>query len=117
MAVLPSALVVDTDGDGISDTLEATSALTTLGFSESVNNVTPTNLFSSLYTATTIQDLRGTGMMIGPVTGATATVTLPLFKSTGSNTWRAAGNVTGTVDTTPGKQFFRVDLTGNAPNP
>jgi hypothetical protein len=109
--------VTDTDGDGIGDALEATSALTSLGFSASVNNVTPTNLFSSLYTASTIQDLRGTGMMIGPVTGATATVTLPLFKSTGLNTWTAAGNVTGTVNTTPGKQFFRVDLSTNAPNP
>jgi hypothetical protein len=114
---LPDALVIDTDGDGLSDNLETTSAVTTLGCSASVNNVTPTNLFSSLYTASTIQDLRGTGMMIGPVTGATATVTLPLFKSTGLNTWTAAGNVTGTVDTTPGKQFFRVDLSTNAPNP
>jgi len=113
----PAPAVVDVDGDGIDDTLEATSALTSLGFSAGVNDVTPTNLFSSLYTSSSIQDLRGTGMMIGPVTGATATVTLPLFKSTGLNTWTAAGNVTGTVDTTPGKQFFRVDLTGNAPNP
>jgi hypothetical protein len=113
----PAAAVVDTDGDGLTDTLEATSALTSLGFSASVNNVTPTNKFSSLYTSSSIQDLRGTGMMIGPVTGASATVTLPLFKSTGLNTWTAAGNVTGTVDTTAGKSFFRVDLTGNAPNP
>jgi hypothetical protein len=117
-AELPT-LIVDTDGDGVSDELEATSALTSLGFSAAVNNVTPTNLFSSLYTATTIQDLRGTGMMIGPVTGPTATVTLPLFSNTtlNPNTWTAAGNVTGTVNTTPGKSFFRVDLTGNAPNP
>ena len=113
----PAPAVVDVDGDGIDDTLEATSALTSLGFSAGVNDVTPTNLFSSLYTSSSIQDLRGTGMMIGPVTGATATVTLPLFKSTGLNTWTAAGNVTGTVDTTPGKQFFRVDLSTNAPNP
>ena len=110
-------VIVDTDGDGLTDILEETSALTSLGFSASVNNVTPTNKFSSLYTSSSIQDLRGTGMMIGPVTGATATVTLPLFKSTGLNTWTAAGNVTGTVDTTAGKSFFRVDLTGNAPNP
>ena len=107
-------VIVDADGDGISDTLEATSALTSLGFSAGVNNVTPTNLFSSLYTSTSIQDLRGNGLMIGPVTGATATVTLPLFKSTGLNTWTAAGNVTGTVDTTPGKSFFRVETA--APN-
>ncbi len=107
-------VIVDADGDGIDDTLEATSALTSLGFSAGVNNVTPTNLFSSLYTSTSIQDLRGNGLMIGPVTGANATVTLPLFKSTGLNTWTAAGNVTGTVDTTPGKSFFRVETA--APN-
>ncbi|MBU6326905.1 MAG: hypothetical protein KGQ89_04685 [Verrucomicrobia bacterium] len=107
--------ITDTDGDGVGDALEATSALTSLGFSASVNNVTPTNLFSSLYTSSSIQDLRGNGLMIGPVTGATATVTLPLFKSTGLNTWTAAGNVTGTVDTTPGKSFFRVETA--APNP
>ena len=106
--------IADTDGDGLGDALEATSALTSLGFSAGVNNVTPTNLFSSLYTSTSIQDLRGNGLMIGPVTGATATVTLPLFKSTGLNTWTAAGNVTGTVDTTPGKSFFRVETA--APN-
>lgn len=109
--------ITDTDGDGLGDALEATSAVTALGFSASVNNVTPTNMFSSLYTSSSIQDLRGTGMMIGPVTGAAATVTLPLFKSTGLNTWTAAGNVTGTVDTTAGKSFFRIDLTGNAANP
>jgi hypothetical protein len=108
---------IDNDSDGVDDKLEGTSALTSLGFSAGTNNLTPTNLFSSLYTSSSIQDLRGTGMMIGPVTGATATVTLPLFKSTGLNTWTAAGNVTGTVDTTPGKQFFRVDLSTNAPNP
>lgn len=115
----PAAEIVDIDGDGIDDVLEATTALTNLGFSAGVNNVTPTNLFSSLYTATTIQDLRGTGMMIGPVSGPTATVTLPLFSNTtlNPNTWTAAGNVTGTVNTTPGKSFFRVDLSTNAPNP
>lgn len=115
--VLQGTITGDADSDGLSDALEASTALTSLGFSGSVNDITPTNKFSSLYTTSSIQDLRGTGMMIGPVTGPTATVTLPLFKSTGLNTWAPAGNVTGTVDTTPGKQFFRVDLSTNAPNP
>jgi hypothetical protein len=110
---------VDNDSDGVDDKLEATTALTNLGFSAGTNNLTPTNKFSSLYTSSSIQDLRGTGMMIGPVTGESATVTLPLFSNTtlNPNTWTAAGNVTGTVNTTAGKSFFRVDLTGNAPNP
>jgi hypothetical protein len=118
------ATFVDADGDGISDTLEATPALTALGFSAGVNNVTNhggvpgTNRFSSLYTATTIQDLRGTGMMIGPVTpGGNAVLTLPLFKSDNLVDWTPSGNATATVPTPAGKQFFRVDLSENAPNP
>jgi hypothetical protein len=120
----PAPAIVDADGDGISDTLEATPALTALGFSVGVNNVTNhggvpgANRFSSLYTATTIQDLRGTGMMIGPVTpGGNAVLTLPLFKSDNLVDWTPSGNATATVPTPAGKQFFRVDLSENAPNP
>lgn len=118
--------IVDTDGDGIDDVLEATSALSSLGFSVGVNNVTNhggvpgTNRFASLYTTSSIQNLRGTGMMIGPVTpGGNAVLTLPLFKSDTllPGSWTAAGNATATVATPPGKQFFRVDLSTNAPNP
>jgi hypothetical protein len=112
------------DGDGIDDVLEATPDLVALGFSPSVNNVTnhggtPGNsLFDVLYTQSSIQNLRGTGMMIGPVTpGGNAVLTLPLFKSDNMTTWTPAGNATATVATPPGKQFFRVDLSTNAPNP
>jgi trimeric autotransporter adhesin len=110
--------IVDTDGDGISDALEATTALTDLGFSSSVNNVTPTNRFSSLYTSSSIQTLRGTSMMIGPVTaGGSTTLTLPLFKSSDLVNWTPFGNVTATVTTPAGKNFYRVDISSNAPNP
>ncbi len=116
--------VVDVDGDGIDDVLEATSDLVALGFSPTVNNVTNhggvsgTSLFDSLYTQSSIQNLRGTGMMIGPVTpGGNAVLTLPLFKSDNLTNWTPAGNATATVATPPGKQFFRVDLSNNAPNP
>lgn len=115
--------VVDTDGDGISDALEATTAMTNLGFSVGVNNVTNhggvpgTNRFASLYTSTSIQNLRGNGMMIGPVTpGGNATITLPLFKSDDLTNWTSAGNATATIATPPGKQFFRIDLTNGTPN-
>ena len=122
----PAPSIVDTDADGIDDTLEGTAALSGLGFTVGVNNVTNhggvpgTNRFASLYTTTSIQDLRGTGMMIGPVTpGGNAVLTLPLFKSDTllPGSWTAAGNATATVATPPGKQFFRVDLSTNAPNP
>jgi len=116
--------IVDVDGDGIDDVLEATPDLVALGFSPSVNNVTnhggtPGNsLFDALYTQSSIQNLRGTGMMIGPVTpGGNAVLTLPLFKSDNMINWTPAGNATATVATPPGKQFFRVDLSTNAPNP
>jgi hypothetical protein len=113
-----SPAIVDTDGDGISDALEATTALTDLGFSSSVNNVTPTNRFSSLYTSSSIQTLRGTSMMIGPVTaGGSTTLTLPLFKSDDLVNWTPFGNVTATVTTPVGKNFYRVDMSTNAPNP
>lgn len=115
--------VVDTDGDGIDDTLEATTAMTSLGFSVGVNNVTNhggvpgTNRFASLYTSTSIQNLRGNGLMIGPVTpGGNATITLPLFKSADLTNWTAAGNATATVAAPAGKQFFRIDLTNGTPN-
>jgi hypothetical protein len=120
----PAAAIVDADGDGISDTLEATQAMTDLGFSASVNNVTNhggvqgTNRFASLYTSTSIQNLRGSnGMVIGPVTpGGNATITLPLFKSDDLTNWTSAGNATATVAAPAGKQFFRVDLTNGTPN-
>jgi hypothetical protein len=136
--------IADADGDGISDAVESANAA--LGFNASTNDassvlgslkttaqfdanftagqtagqtsVTSNPSAFNLYTASSIQDLRGTGMMIGPVTpGGNAVLTLPLFKSTGLNTWEAAGNATATVPAPAGKQFFRIDLSNNAPNP
>ena len=113
----------DVDGDGISDTLEASTALTALGFSSSVNNVTnhggvaSTNLFGSLYTSTSIQSLRGTGLMIQASGTGPVTLTLPLFKSTDMINWTAAGNATATTPFVSGKQFYRVDLSSGAVNP
>ncbi len=122
----PAAEIVDTDGDGIDDTLEGTAALADLGFTVGVNNVTnhggvpATNLFNALYDNDSIQDVRGTGLMIGPVTpGGNAVLTLPIFKSDTllPGSWTAAGNATATVPTPAGKKFFRVDLSTGVPNP
>jgi hypothetical protein len=108
--------VLDTDGDGISDELESSPALTALGFNSTVNNVTGTNLFSSLYTATSIQSLRGTGLMIQASGTGPVTLTLPLFKSTDLINWTPAGNATATTPFVSGKQFYRVDLSSGAAN-
>jgi beta-xylosidase len=57
-------------------------------------------------------------MMIGPVTaGGSTTLTLPLFKSDDLVNWTPFGNVTATVTTPVGKNFYRVDMSTNAPNP
>jgi hypothetical protein len=113
----PAAEIVDIDGDGIDDVLEATTALTSLGFSAGVNNVTPTNLFSSLYTATSIQDLRGTGLIIQSAGPADVELKLPLFTSPDLINWTPAGNATRTIPFVPGKTFYKVDLSTGVPNP
>ena len=110
--------MADADSDGISDTLEATPALQALGFSASVNNVTThggvagTNLFSSIYTAASILDLRTTAGVTVQKVGNTATLTVPVQKSTGLNTWAPAGNMTLGVDVTasPTKEFYRLQV-------
>ena len=113
----PVAGVLDTDGDGISDALEATPALIALGFSSTVNNTgSGSNLFEDLFTETSIQDLRGTGLMIQANGTGPVTLTLPLFKSTDLINWTPAGNATATTPFVSGKQFYRVDLSSGAAN-
>jgi trimeric autotransporter adhesin len=140
MQELPTGLVVDTDGDGISNDLESTSALTTLGFSESVNDVTPTNNFSSLYTTSQytanftagqtsvtsnpnafslyntadILDLRTTAGVTVQKVGNTASLSVPVEMSDTLGGWDPAGNMTLDVDVTafPNKEFFRLEVQG-----
>lgn len=101
---------VDSDGDGISDALEATAALQALGFSVGTNDVSGPagNRFASLYTEDSIQDLRGTGLMIQKV-GNSVNLTLDIESSTTLDGWVPVGVMTGTVsDVDPNKQFFRL---------
>lgn len=130
----------DADSDGISDALEtannalglnpavsdAGTVLPTLkttaqfdaNFTAGQTSVTSNPSAFSLYTASSIQDLRGTGMMIGPFTpGGPATLSLPLFSSTDLITWTPEGNATRTLTTPVGKNFYRVNISSNAPNP
>ena len=124
----------DTDGDGIVDTLEA--ANTALGFNAAVNDATTvlgtlkttaqfnanytagqTSVTSSpndfsLYNAADILDLRTTAGITVQKVGNTATLTVPVQKSTGLNTWEAAGNMTLGVDVSasPTKEFYRLEV-------
>jgi hypothetical protein len=112
--------MADADGDGISDTLEATPALLALGFSASVNNVTThggvagTNLFSSIYTAASILNLRTTaGVTVQKTNAATnnVTLTVPVQKSTDLDTWEDAGVMTLPAFTgAAGKEFYRLEV-------
>jgi hypothetical protein len=105
----------DADGDGISDTLEATTALQDLGFSVGVNNVVPTNRFESLYTETSILDLvTGNQIMIqGGGNGGNTTLSLPLFRSNDLSTpWAAAPALEASFNGIGEKEFYRIQVTG-----
>jgi hypothetical protein len=108
-----TAPFADADGDGVSDTLEATAALQALGFSAGVNNVSPTNLFESIYTEDSILDLVTGNQTMIEANGANVTLTLPVFKSgTLLDPWIPAGNLELTVPKEGSKQFYRIQVTG-----
>jgi hypothetical protein len=67
-----------------------------------------------LYTADSILDLRTTAGVTVQKVGNTATLTVPVQKSTGLNTWEAAGSMTLGVDVTasPTKEFYRLSVEG-----
>lgn len=100
----------DVDGDGISDTLEATSALTALGFSAGVNNVSPTNLFNAIYTGTSILDVRSVGQVTVQAGPVNVNLTLPVEKSDTLGGWTPAGNMTLSFPKTSGKEFYRITI-------
>ncbi|MEX1113795.1 MAG: 5'-nucleotidase C-terminal domain-containing protein [Akkermansiaceae bacterium] len=65
----------------------------------------------SLFTASSIQDLRGTGNLLIQASGANVTLTLPLQKSTTLDAWEpAAANLEATFPKTEGKEFYRLIL-------
>ena len=126
--------MADADGDGISDTLEA--ANTALGFNAATSDATAvlgtlkttaqfnanytagqTSVTSnpnsfSLYNTDDILDLRTTAGVTVQKVGNTATLTVPVQKSTGLNTWAPAGNMTLGVDVSasPTKEFYRLQV-------
>ncbi len=104
---------VDTDGDGLSDFLE--DLLVDYGFDK---NVAQPTLVSQLldsqgfYTADTIQDLRGTGIIVQKI-GGSVTLELPVWKSDDLADWEPAGTLSETIDGVPAdKQFYRLQVDG-----
>ena len=115
----------DSDLDGLSNAIEVAS----LGLNPDVSNtssqintaltniraagrtdVTSSPATYSLYTASSIQDLRGTGNLLIQAGGANVTLTLPLQKSIGLNTWQNLGNLELTFPKIENKEFYRVVL-------
>jgi hypothetical protein len=127
--------IVDTDGDGASDALEA--ANTDLGLNPAVNDastvlpslytgteytanftagqtsVTSNPNAFSLYNTADILDLRTTAGVTVQKVGNDVTLTVPVEKSTGLNTWAPAGNMTlGPFTGDPTKEFYRLEVQG-----
>ncbi len=119
------ATSADTDADGVNDSNEFANVL--FGLDPKVANNLQAILQSveqrgkdavvanpgafSLYTSSSIQDLRGAGnLMFGPATNNKVMVRLPLEKSSNLGTWSPAGDLMLEMDTTPSpsRQFFRL---------
>ena len=130
-----SGSVADADGDGISDAVE--NANSSLGFNSGVNDASSvlgtlkttaeftanftagqTSVTSnpngfSLYNTADILDLRTVGQTTVQKVGSNVTLTVPVEKSTGLNTWAPAGNMTlGPFTGDPDKEFYRLKVTG-----
>jgi 2',3'-cyclic-nucleotide 2'-phosphodiesterase (5'-nucleotidase family) len=115
----------DSDGDGFSNAIEvAALALNpdVANTSTQINaalagirtagraDVTANPGFYSLYTASSIQDLRGTGNLLIQAAGPKVTLSLPVQKSTNLNTWEPAGDLDITFPKTENKEFYRLIL-------
>jgi 2',3'-cyclic-nucleotide 2'-phosphodiesterase (5'-nucleotidase family) len=118
----------DSDADGYSNAIEVAS----LGLNPDVANtssqintalavqqagrlagrtdVTSSPAAYSLYTASSIQDLRGTGNLLLQAGGTNVEITLPVQKSTTLGGWEPAGNLELTFPKTQDKEFYRLIL-------
>ena len=128
-----SSAIADADGDGISDDVESTYA--SLGFNPAVsdatvlqtlkttaqfdanrtagqNDVTSNPSAYSLYTPSSIQDLRTVGQAIVQAGASKVNLSLPVQKSTGLNTWEAAGSLSLEIDKVSNKEFYRIQVEG-----
>ncbi len=120
-----SSTIADSDADGVNDSNEFANVLFGL------DPLTPNNLQAvllateqrgkdavvanpslfNLYTATSIQDLRGTGNLLIQAANNKVTLRLPVEKSNNLDGWSPAGDLFLEFNQSdfPGKQFFRFD--------
>ncbi|MGJ8644837.1 MAG: hypothetical protein ACSHX9_15620 [Luteolibacter sp.] len=100
--------ITDTDGDGISDDLENTAALIALGFDAAVNNVSSTNLFSDIFTSSSIQDLSADDIVVQK-SGSTVTLSIPVESSIDLTApFTPEGDATLEITDAPAnKEFYR----------
>jgi 2',3'-cyclic-nucleotide 2'-phosphodiesterase/3'-nucleotidase/5'-nucleotidase len=117
--------ITDSDLDGYSNTVEVAS----LGLDPDVANtssqvnaallsirtggradVTSNPSAFSLYTASSIQDLRGTGNLLVEAEGSNVTLSLPIQKSTTLGAWESAGQLDITFPKIADKEFYRLAL-------
>jgi hypothetical protein len=115
----------DSDGDGFSNGIEVAA----LGLDPDVANtstqvnaalagirtagradVTSNPSAFSLYTASSIQDLRGTGNLLIQASGGNVTLSLPLEKSDDLGDWDAFDDLELTFPKVADKEFYRVIL-------
>lgn len=115
----------DSDLDGLSNAIEVAS----LGLDPDVANtgsqinaallglrtagradVTSNPSAFSLYTASSIQDLRGAGNLLVQAQGGSVTLSLPVQKSTTLDSWETFGQIDTTFDKFEDKEFYRLIL-------
>ena len=120
-----SATIADSDADGVNDTNEFANVL--FGLNPTIPNDLQAVLTATeqrgkdtvvadpssfnLYTATSIQDLRGTGNLLVQAVNDKIILTLPVDKSDNLGGWNSAGELFLELNQSdfPGKQFFRFD--------
>jgi hypothetical protein len=129
-----SGSFADADGDGISDALEA--ANSSLGFDSAAddastvlsslkttseynanytagqNSVTADPNAFSLYSTDDILDLRTVGQTTVQASASNVTLSVPVQKSTGLNTWESAGSMELVIPKTQNKEFYRLSVEG-----
>jgi hypothetical protein len=89
------------------DLASALGATRTAGQTDVTSNPTA----FSLYTASSIQDLRGTGNLLIQASGANVTLTLPLQKSTTLGGWEPAdADLEASFPKVENKEFYRIIL-------
>jgi hypothetical protein len=120
-----SATIADSDADGVNDSNEFANVL--FGLDPTIPNDLQSVLTATeqrgkdavvanpssfdLYTATSIQDLRGTGNLLIQAVNNKVTLKLPVEKSDNLGSWNSAGELFLELNQSdfPGKQFFRFD--------